>query len=93
MKLERYLQATPRQIERRLRQVDLAWQFERALRANALPVAIAGTLLGALLDRRFLALPALVAGWLLLRRLRPSRTLAEEREALRLLYGARAAGL
>ena len=93
MKLERYLQATPRQIERRLRQVDLAWQFERALRANALPVAIAGTLLGALLDRRFLALPALVGGWLLLRRLRPSWTLAEEREALRLLYSARAAGL
>lgn len=93
MRLERYLQATPRQIERRLRRVDLAWQFERVLHANALPVAIAGTLLGALLDRRFLALPALVGGWLLLRRLRPSWTLAEEREALRLLYGARAAGL
>lgn len=93
MKLERYLQATPRQIERRLRRVDLAWQFERALHANAVPVAIAGTLLGALLDRRFLALPALVGGWLLMRRLRPSWTLAEEREALRLLYGARVAGL
>ena len=89
MRLERYLQATPLQIERRLRKVDLAWQFERALRANALPVAIAGTLLGALLDRRFLAVPALAGGWLLLRRLRPDWTLAEEREALRLLYSAR----
>ena len=93
MRLERYLQATPRQIERRLRQVDLAWQFERALRRNALPVAIGGALLGALLDRRFLALPALLGGWLLLQRLRPAWTLAEEREALRLLHSARAAGL
>jgi len=33
MKLERYLNATPRQIERRWRQVDLAWRFERAMRA------------------------------------------------------------
>lgn len=92
MKVERYLQATPRQIERRLRRVDLAWQFERAMQANALPVAIGGALLS-LLDRRFLAIPALVGGWLLLRRLRPSWTLGEEREALRLLYSARASGL
>ncbi|MGQ0546973.1 MAG: hypothetical protein ACT4P3_16840 [Betaproteobacteria bacterium] len=92
MRFERYLQATPREIERRLRRVDLAWQFERAVQKNALPVAIGGALLS-LLDRRFLALPLLVGGWMLLRRLRPSWTLAEEREALRLLYGARAAGL
>lgn len=88
MRIERYLQASPRQIERRLRRVDLAWQFERAIEANALPVAIGGAVLS-LLDRRFLALPALVGGWMLLRRLRPSRTLREEREALRLLYSAR----
>ena len=92
MKLERYHYATPRQIERRLRRVDLAWQFEQALQANALPVAIGGVLLS-LLDRRFLAIPAAIGGWLLLRRLRPSWTLGEEREALRLLYSARASGL
>ncbi|MBI4123583.1 MAG: hypothetical protein A3G28_05765 [Betaproteobacteria bacterium RIFCSPLOWO2_12_FULL_68_19] len=90
MKLERYLNATPRQIERRWRQVDLAWHFERAMRANALPLAVAGALLS-LLDRRFLAVPALIGGWLLLRRLRPAWTLAEEREALRLLRASRAA--
>lgn len=87
MRIERYLQASPRQIERRLRRADLAWQFERAIQANALPVAIGGAVLS-LLDRRFLAIPALLGGWMLLRRLRPSRTL-EEREALRLLYSAR----
>lgn len=92
MNVERYLSATPAEIERRLKRVDLAWQFERAITAHAAPVALGGALLS-LLDRRFLAIPALVGGWLLLRRLRPSWTLAQEREALRLLYGARAAGL
>jgi hypothetical protein len=92
MNLERYLSATPAQIERRLKCVDLAWQFERAVTSHAAPVALGGALLS-LLDRRFLAIPALVGSWLLLRRLRPSWTLAQEREALRLLYSARAAGM
>jgi hypothetical protein len=88
MRIERYLNATPRQIERRLQQVDLAWNFEQALQAHAVPVAVAGALL-ALLDKRFLALPALMGAWLLTRRLRPDWTLAQEREALRLLHSAR----
>ena len=93
MTLEAYLNATPKQIERRWRQVDLAWQFEQGMRASALPAALACAALGALVDRRFLAVPILLGGWLLLRRLRPTWTLGEKREALRLLYGARVAGL
>jgi hypothetical protein len=93
MDFDRYLSATPGEIERRLRRVDLAWQFERALTHNAAPIALVGAVLGALIDRRFLALPALMGAWLVAKRLRPDWTLAEEREALRLLYSARAAGL
>ena len=88
MRIEHYINASPRQIERRLEQVDLAWRFERALQVSALPVAVAGALL-AFLDKRFLAVPALMGAWLLARRLRPDWTLAEEREALRLLHSAR----
>jgi hypothetical protein len=93
MKIESYLQATPREIERRLRRADIAWQMDRAIEQNAAPAALVGALLGAFVDRRFFLVPALVGGWLLLRRLKPAAELAEQREALRLLYSARAAGL
>lgn len=93
MTIERYLQASPREIERRLRRADLAWQVDRAIEANAAPAALVGAVLGAFVDRRFFAVPALIGGWLLLRRLRPAAQIAERREALRLLYSARAAGM
>jgi hypothetical protein len=52
-------------IERRLQQLDAEWDIERTLEANAATVALVGLGLGVLVDRRFLAVPALVAGFLL----------------------------
>jgi hypothetical protein len=52
-------------IERRLHQLDQEWDIERTLEANAATVALVGLGLGAFVDRRFLALPAVVAGFLL----------------------------
>lgn len=55
----------PAAIEARLRVLDHEWDIERTLEANAATVALAGTVLGATVDRRFFALPAVVAGFLL----------------------------
>jgi hypothetical protein len=55
----------PEQIERRLQELDREWDIERVLEANAASLALGGVLLGAFVDRRFLVLPALVAGFLL----------------------------
>lgn len=55
----------PGQIDARLVELDAEWDTERVLETNAAALALAGTLLGALVDRRILALPAVVAGFLL----------------------------
>lgn len=55
----------PEAIERRLRELDREWDIERTLEANAATIVLAGCALGATVDRRFFALPALVAGFLL----------------------------
>lgn len=52
-------------IEDRLRELDQEWDIERTLEANAATVALVGLGLGAFVDRRFFALPAAVAGFLL----------------------------
>lgn len=57
--------AHPDLIDRRLARLDREWDTERVLAANAATLALAGTLLGAFRDRRFLALPAAVTGFLL----------------------------
>lgn len=61
----RYGAAGPAAIERRLRDLDREWDIERTLEANAATVALVGLGLGAFVDRRFFALPAVVAGFLL----------------------------
>src|SRR5438105_11427164 len=61
----RHAEAGPEAIARRLEELDREWDIERLLEANAASVALAGVALGALVDRRFLALPALVCGFLL----------------------------
>jgi len=61
----RYARAGPAAIERRLQDLDREWDIERVLEANAASIAFAGVALGALVDRRFLVLPALVTGFLL----------------------------
>jgi hypothetical protein len=55
----------PDAIDARLATLRREWDVERTLEANAAAVALAGTVLGLARDRRFLALPALVGGFLL----------------------------
>jgi hypothetical protein len=86
----------------RLRELDGEWDIERAIEANASALALAGVVLGATSDRRWLILPALVTGFLLqhaiqgwcppvpiLRRLgfRTAHEIEEERQALKSLRG------
>jgi hypothetical protein len=52
-------------IQERLRQLDREWDIERTLEANAAAAALVGLGLGAFVDRRFFALPAVVGGFLL----------------------------
>jgi hypothetical protein len=61
----RYRTAAPREIEQRLHELDHEWDIERAIEANAASIALAGIALGAFVNRRFLLLPAAVAGFLL----------------------------
>jgi hypothetical protein len=92
----------PENIGRRLDELEEEWDIERTLEANAATLSLAGTLLGIFVDRRFLALPAAVAAFLLqhavqgwcppvpvLRRmgLRTMREIDTERYALKALRG------
>jgi len=98
----RYFAQHPNRIDRRLRELDAEWDIERVLEANAAGLTFAGTVMGLTLDKRWLALPALVGaflfqhavqGWCppvpVLRRLgyRTPREIEEERVALKALRG------
>jgi hypothetical protein len=98
----RYVDASPEQIERRLAELDREWDVDRILEAKSAGLILAGLGLGALADRRYLALPAVVAtfqlqhallGWsppaALLRRLgvRTAVEIDQERYALKALRG------
>lgn len=63
--LERYRNAGPEAIRRRLDELDREWDIERAIEANAAVFALAGLALGAFVHRRFLLLPAAVGAFLL----------------------------
>jgi len=63
--LARYDAASQSEIDQRLRELDEEWDIERALEANAATVSLIGLGLGALVNRKFYALPAVVAGFLL----------------------------
>ena len=96
--------AHPR-VERVVRQAQGAGRgraVERAIEANAATIALAGLALAALVDRRFIAVPAMVGGFLLqhalqgwcppipvLRRLgfRTPAEICEERCGLKMLQG------
>lgn len=53
------------EIEERLDELDREWDIERTLEANAATISLAGIGLGALVDKRWLALPVAVSGFLL----------------------------
>jgi hypothetical protein len=97
-----YFALHPAKIGERLDELDREWDIERALEANAATFALIGLGLGAVASRRWFALPALVAGFLLqhavqgwcpplpaLRRLgfRTSHEIYQERYALKALRG------
>ena len=63
--VSRYIGADPVFIDERIRELEREWDVERTLEANAAIVALAGIALGVTVDRRFLAIPAAVAGFLL----------------------------
>jgi hypothetical protein len=63
--IARLRHAGPSAIERRLRELDEEWDIERVLEANAATAVIIGTTLGATVNRRFFALPAIVGAFLL----------------------------
>ena len=101
-RVARYRSASADRIERRLQELDKEWDIERTLEANAAAVALVGLGLGAFVDRRLFALPAVVAtfllqhavqGWCpplpLFRRLgvRTQPEIEEERYALKALRG------
>jgi uncharacterized protein (TIGR01244 family) len=96
------LAAHPEAIERRLDELDREWDIERVLEANAASIGLIGVALGALVDRRFLALPAAVSAFLLQhalqgwcppvpffrrRGIRTAREIEAERTALKALRG------
>ena len=97
-----YYEAHPDQITTRLEELDREWDIERTLEANASTLAFTGTVLAATVDRRWLALPAIVTGFLfqhamqgwcpplpILRRLgfRTAEEINQERYALKALRG------
>ncbi len=55
----------PAAINRRLAELDREWDIERTLEANAATVSLIGSALGFTVDRKFFALPVVVAGFLL----------------------------
>ena len=92
----------PAGIEQRLEELDEEWDIERVLETNASALAFAGLALGATVDRKWLALPALVTaflfqhavqGWCppvpILRRfgVRTAGEIEDERTALKALRG------
>jgi hypothetical protein len=100
--VSRFIGADPVFIDERIVQLQREWDIERTLEANAASVSLIGLGLGLFVDRRFFALPAAVAvfllqhalqGWCpplpLLRRLgiRTSAEIHNEIIALRILRG------
>jgi hypothetical protein len=97
-----YIDASDDTLTERIKELEREWDIERTLEANAATVSLVGLALGALVDRRFLALPVAVAGFLLqhalqgwcpplpvLRRIgiRTSAEIHQEILALRILRG------
>jgi hypothetical protein len=64
-RLKEYEQADSSRIAARIAELEREWDIERVLEANAASVALIGLGLGASVDRRWFALPAVVAGFLL----------------------------
>jgi hypothetical protein len=100
--LRLYAHADQELIARRLEELDREWDMERTLEANAAGISLAGLALGTLASRKWLLLPAVVAGFLMIhavqgwcppvpifrrRGVRTRKEIERERNALKLLRG------
>lgn len=65
LRLREYEGADAAEISERIAQLEREWDIERVLEANASSLALLGLTLGATVDRRWFALPTVVAGFLL----------------------------
>lgn len=63
--IDSYRHSGRARIRQRLQELDEEWDIERTLEANASTLMLAGLALGITTDKRFLAIPALVSGFLL----------------------------
>jgi hypothetical protein len=68
--VSRYVGADPVFIDERIRELELEWNLERALQANAAMVGLLGLGLGFTVSRRFLVLPVVMSAFLLQQALR-----------------------
>ncbi len=100
--LAEHLAGGPKAIGRRLGEIEREWDIERALETTAATLTVTGVLLGAVVDRRWLILPAVVGGFMLQHTLqgwcpplpifralgfRTAREIDEERYALKAARG------
>lgn len=60
-----YFRTHPEDIDTRLGELDREWDIERLLATNASTLMLVGLGLGIAVNRRFLALPVMVSGFLL----------------------------
>ncbi|MBA4105324.1 MAG: hypothetical protein C0485_06165 [Pirellula sp.] len=100
--IARALTTGPTAIRQRLAELEREWDIERLLETNASSAILASCALGAFVDKRFFAIPAVIAAFLLqhaiqgwcpplpvMRRLgvRTSEEINREREALKRALG------
>jgi len=64
-RIEQIRRQGPAAVERRLEELQEEWDIERVLEANAATATMVGVTLGATVDRRWFALPAVVGAFLL----------------------------
>ncbi|HWV16096.1 MAG TPA: DUF2892 domain-containing protein [Cellvibrio sp.] len=60
-----YHKSHPNLIAARLKELDREWDVERILETNASSLIVTGSLLGLTLNKKFLAIPLIVGGFLL----------------------------
>lgn len=61
--LKKFSDADYEAIDDRIAELDKEWDIERTLQLNAASLAITGTVLGILVDKRWLALPVIVGSF------------------------------
>ena len=62
--IEFYRSQPPKQVQERIHELDKEWDIERTLEINAATIAFAGTALGILHNKKWLAVPLVVTTFL-----------------------------